>query len=243
MSYYVLKGTEDKKGPYTADELMQLLAKGEVTEETVVEQAETGALRSVREVLGGTEVQAPPVNEDVVVVPTAQKPKNSQGMLVGIIIAAVALCACVPLIGAILFPVFSQAGLAAKRTEAVAKLKEASTAMLIYAADYDGYFPPVMEETADVQGVLAEYLKSEDVWDVSDFGPEQIQTNPHLAGANSYDVEFPNRTVLFFYTPQSFRGKAVVSFVDGSAKVLDAEPLISHLFTDDFVLPASMMSD
>lgn len=49
--------------------------------------------------------------------------------------------AIIAILAAILFPVFSQAKQAAKRTQYLSQAKQAGTAIIIYTADYDDLFP------------------------------------------------------------------------------------------------------
>lgn len=51
------------------------------------------------------------------------------------------LCLCFVPIAAILFPVFSQAKVAAQRTQCMSNLKQSGLATLMYASDYDEMLP------------------------------------------------------------------------------------------------------
>ena len=48
----------------------------------------------------------------------------------------------VPILAAIVLPVFAQARLAAQRTKCVSNVKILATAQLLYSSDYDDHFPP-----------------------------------------------------------------------------------------------------
>ncbi len=57
------------------------------------------------------------------------------------LIELLVVIAIIAILAAILFPVFAQAKVAAKRTQYIAQSKQAGTAIIIYMADYDDLFP------------------------------------------------------------------------------------------------------
>lgn len=57
------------------------------------------------------------------------------------LIELLVVIAIIAILAAILFPVFAQAKEAAKKTQAISNAKQLGTATLIYATDYDDYFP------------------------------------------------------------------------------------------------------
>jgi prepilin-type N-terminal cleavage/methylation domain-containing protein len=57
------------------------------------------------------------------------------------LIELLVVIAIIAILAAILFPVFSQAKVAAKRTQYLSQSKQAGTAIIIYMADYDDLFP------------------------------------------------------------------------------------------------------
>jgi hypothetical protein len=72
--------------------------------------------------------------------PSVKKNNN----VLWIILAVLAVCGCggVVVIGAILFPVFEQAKMAATKTLALSHAKQSATGMLMYAADNNDRLPP-----------------------------------------------------------------------------------------------------
>jgi prepilin-type N-terminal cleavage/methylation domain-containing protein len=58
------------------------------------------------------------------------------------LIELLVVIAIIAILAAILFPVFAQAKEAAKKTRALAQMKQLSTAVMLYAGDYDDYFVP-----------------------------------------------------------------------------------------------------
>lgn len=68
------------------------------------------------------------------------RPKKSP--VLWILIGLLGLCTCtVPILAAILFPVFSQAKQAAINTRCLSNVKITTLGALIYAGDYDDHFP------------------------------------------------------------------------------------------------------
>lgn len=58
------------------------------------------------------------------------------------LIELLVVIAIIAILAAILFPVFAQAKLAAKKIKATAQIKQVGTATMIYMADYDDMYPP-----------------------------------------------------------------------------------------------------
>jgi hypothetical protein len=73
--------------------------------------------------------------------PAGKAQRSPAFWIIGALVAMVC-CVGVPIIAAILFPVFSQAREAAKRTESIENIKTLGTAVMIYIADYDDVYPP-----------------------------------------------------------------------------------------------------
>jgi hypothetical protein len=91
------------------------------------------------------------------------QPKKNNTVLF-IVLAAVAVCGCagVGVLAAILFPVFSQANLAAKKTLALSHAKQSGLALIMYASDYDERLPLATEwmDLASPYSKDAEIFKS-----------------------------------------------------------------------------------
>ena len=58
------------------------------------------------------------------------------------LIELLVVIAIIAILAAILFPVFAQAKQAAKKTQAIAQMKQVGTSVMIYMSDYDDMFPP-----------------------------------------------------------------------------------------------------
>ena len=57
------------------------------------------------------------------------------------LIELLVVIAIIAILAAILFPVFAQAKLAAKKTTTLSNIKQVGTATIIYATDYDDVYP------------------------------------------------------------------------------------------------------
>src|SRR5687768_14208579 len=60
------------------------------------------------------------------------------------LIELLVVIAIIAILAAILFPVFAQAREKARQTSCLSNLKQLSTAMMMYAEDSDGLFPPAV---------------------------------------------------------------------------------------------------
>ncbi|MCC7231173.1 MAG: type II secretion system protein [Fimbriimonadaceae bacterium] len=72
----------------------------------------------------------------------AQNKPNNNVLWIVLAVLAVAGCACLAILAAVLFPVFSQARFAAQRSMAISNLKQSSLAVLMYSADWNDRLPP-----------------------------------------------------------------------------------------------------
>ena len=61
------------------------------------------------------------------------------------LIELLVVIAILAVLAAILFPVFAQAKMAAKKTVCMSNLKQIQTSIVMYGTDFDGYFPRVQE--------------------------------------------------------------------------------------------------
>lgn len=70
-------------------------------------------------------------------------PQKSNNVVLWVVLAVVGVCGCGGLVvlAAVLFPVFSQAKLAAKKSLALSNVKQTGTALLLYAVDNNERYP------------------------------------------------------------------------------------------------------
>lgn len=85
------------------------------------------------------------------------------------LIELLVVIAIIAILAAILFPVFAQAKEAAKKTAALAQMKQVGTALHIYLSDYDDVFPASANRGAPGDPIIwteimAPYVKSTDVF-------------------------------------------------------------------------------
>lgn len=88
-------------------------------------------------------MQTPPPYQQRPYAQTNQPPKNNSTKIVIIVLACVLgfFCLLVPIVFAILFPVFAQAKNAAKNTACMSNLKQLCSGALMYAAENDDKLP------------------------------------------------------------------------------------------------------
>ena len=66
------------------------------------------------------------------------------------LIELLVVIAIIAILAAILFPVFARAKEAAKKTVSIAQMRQLSAAVMMYASDYDDYFPPASMRSLDI---------------------------------------------------------------------------------------------
>ena len=146
------------------------------------------------------------------------------------------------ILAAILFPVFAQARLAAKRTAAISNLKQISTSAIMYSADNDGHFPIAEHWESQLQ----KYVGGESVYyDPSSDEPKvkAFAMNSSASMAKSDWIEDPINFAMFFTTAlqrpsaqgqlESVRingGRGLIGFADGSVKATTNETLPSLIW-------------
>lgn len=98
------------------------------------------------------------------------------------LIELLVVIAIIAILAAILFPVFAQAKVAAKKTVVLSNSKQMGTAMLIYLTDFDDRFSPAIAftpqfETPSIAVTLEPYIKNFGIF-MDTFGPAQQNSNP-----------------------------------------------------------------
>lgn len=83
------------------------------------------------------------------------------------LIELLVVIAIIAILAAILFPVFAQAKLAAKKTRALAQVKQIGTALFLYTGDADDVSPTIGDASpggGDPPVTMAPYIKNNDIW-------------------------------------------------------------------------------
>lgn len=232
MRYFVVVGGADE-GPFTFDQLKDLAAKGELTPESVLRPEEGGDPVSAKS-LGGLFAAPPPPPPGYSAPPSA--PTSSPGRnpaLIAVIVCAALCVVCLPIAGAILFPVFSQARLAAQKTITITHLKSIGTAVLIYATDNDDHLPPVMTSALEAGPFIGKYInlgpKGETLDQVlksKNTRSDVLRGNPVLAGQPAFGLEQPQLTLMFFDSMDWPGGKRCVAMADGSARTIEGTAVV-----------------
>ncbi len=108
----------------------------------------------------------------------------------------------------------------ADRTKTLSNLKQVSTAMMIYMADYDDVTPYV-QSTKGAFEVMMPYMKSKEI--TKSFNPNgaKFLLNMAVAGVSAYQIENPSETILFYEDKPWPDGKRAVSFTDTTARMVD----------------------
>ena len=154
----------------------------------------------------------------------SQPPKKSSSLWIWLIVAvAGTCCGGILILAAILFPVFSQAKLAARRTIALSNTRQAALATLMYASDFDHVFPYV-QKTASAVEVLQPYTKTRAIFK-SPFQGGKIEFNLNLGGVNSTTLKTPYDIPMWMESLPDSTMSVAVAFVDGHAKQIHPQEL------------------
>jgi prepilin-type processing-associated H-X9-DG protein len=123
------------------------------------------------------------------------------------------------MMGAVLFPVFSQARVKAQEASSVSNLKQVAVGVMMYTMDYDERLPP-MRDAATMKRAVMPYVKSDEVFKDPRTG-EPYHVNPAASGKSLAQIAAPDRFVILYEASPSRDGKRAVAFVDGHVKRLD----------------------
>ena len=178
--------------------------------------------------------------------PYAEPPKkNNSTMIILIVVGAIAVggCAVIAIGAAILFPVFSQARLAAKEAQSMSNLKQIGTALQIYVSETDGRLPNAtswQRALIDARLVRDATMFEDPILGVGG-RVHGYAMNLAASGVNILALSSPDRSVVTFtskvlaadaagaegtvrLTP---RGKTLIGFADGSSKAIPPEDVRS----------------
>lgn len=144
-------------------------------------------------------------------------------------------CVIVPILGAILFPVFAHSQHAAKSTTALSNMKSVAVSVLIYQADYDDMFPITMGEDDGLYSSLAPYLA--DTESYHSFGVP-TSSNPSLAGKSALDIPDPYGTLMLFKAPPELDPDAVCAATDGSVLKVSRSDLDLEISSNSWRMPS-----
>lgn len=158
------------------------------------------------------------------------------------IIGVVGVCGCIPILAAILFPVFSQAKLAAITSQNMKQAKQIGTAMHIYLAESDDVFPPADRWTDAISPLISDPTTFDSP--ATEGGEYGYAFNEALGGINLLSIPNLEATPMIFNTtisgPNAFgsvddfalkvgKGKPVICFADASAASIKEEDELRSL--------------
>ena len=123
------------------------------------------------------------------------------------LIELLVVIAIIAILAAILFPVFARAKEAAKKTASLSQMRQLSASVMMYAGDFDDYFPPASMRTTNPSDtpiiwtqILQSYVKNKDLMIApgsdggyaEDWGTRRVQSVGY-SDATGYD---PNSTAV-----------------------------------------------
>ena len=247
MRYFVVVGGADE-GPFTFDQLKDLASRGDLRPDSVLRPEGGGEAVSAGTV-GGLFATPPPTVQPGPSYamspppPSQGAPSSSRNPVVIALIVLACLCVlCLPISAAILFPVFSQARIAAKRTISLSHMKQMTLAAAMYAATSDDHLPPVMDSGTAVRPYLLPYVNGSEaekelVFTSGNDRSHEWRGNAPLAGQETFSIKQPNLTMLFWDSQDWPGGKRIVGFADSSARVLESQAVVGAAKGDGVVSP------
>lgn len=149
--------------------------------------------------------------------------KQTNTLLIVALVVIAGMCVVILVLGALLFPVFSQARLGAKKSQSLSEAKTISLGLLMYASDHDDAMPALFETTNDLQNAIAGYVDTKAI-DFKSENPEESWYIPNLYAQQvklSWVVD-PAFSVMVYETsswPRDY-GRIVGCF-DGSAQYVE----------------------
>ncbi len=147
-----------------------------------------------------------------------------------------ALIAPCLIFAAILFPVFSQARIAAQRTQAITNVKQVGISLVMYTADHDDMYPAAK----NWEDATQEYIKSPGIMDQSFASAgvpvSRIALNRGISQKVAMEIPDPYNSVAVFLSTIStrnavggqkdvvnFQKRGIIGFVDGSTRAAPIE--------------------
>jgi prepilin-type processing-associated H-X9-DG protein len=163
-------------------------------------------------------------------------------MIIAIVMGSCAALALlmVPILGAVMFPVFSRARDSARASSCQSNAKQLALGLMMYAQDWDEQFPPAASWAKGAQV----YTKNATLTECPTFGPGKhaYAYNSWMSGRSLGKVSSPAEEPLFFesrlnkpngadamtsFDPRHIYGggkAGVVAFVDGHVRLLPSAP-------------------
>jgi len=236
--YFIFDSAGAKTGPFSKADIALFASDGRLHSDTEIEEAESGRRVTVASVMGSMPPPVQPAPQATYQPQYEQPPmaakKNNTGLIVTIVVVAV-LCSCFPIMGAILFPVFSQAKSAAKKTQALSNIKQLATAVMIYQADYDDRFPIGMGDQRKFKDQTFPYVKNSEVFFVLG---KPIESNPELAGVDATKLKNHSEIIMLWGFAPALENKGVVATADSAAYVTDKNALELAISSGTYINPA-----
>ncbi len=160
--------------------------------------------------------------------------KNNTTLIVVVVVLAVGGLCILPVLAAILFPVFAQARQAAQRTQGLSGMKQLGTGILIYGADFDDHFPPAMESARALEPAIGRFVKMPGAFESRNPRGGEILGDKRLSGRNQMNLVDPPNTIMLYDSLPWSGDRSPVARADGSAKIIPFASINSLMTPDPF---------
>jgi len=152
------------------------------------------------------------------------------------LIELLVVIAIIAILAAILFPVFAQAKLAAKKTSALSNTKQLATSYNLYLGDYDDTTEQIPSTCADWWGPILPYFKSIDLIMSSERNDKDTNACRNALGA------YKLSSFGYNWGPFGWRGGGLLN-PDGTGKSATSvvEPANTYVFGDTYDTPRATL--
>lgn len=168
---------------------------------------------------------------------------NKTAPWVWVLVGLAGMCVICGVIGAaVLFPVFAQARLAARKSVSVSQAKRVATAVMMYSADFDDTMPPI-KDGAQMYSLLEKYVDNSNSYS-SDRTKKLMKEK---AAGYTWDMDVSGKDLVsisnvseswMFYSSEPAESKTVsLAYLDGHVRAVDRGDLASKTVKPIFEKP------
>jgi hypothetical protein len=238
-TYHVIGADGSTYGPADFATLKEWVKDGRILPSTMLINDQTSVRLQARYVPGlidpSTEAAAPPHQSQGYAAPVEAPKKTSTGWLIAAVVVIAGCAGCGVVGAAILFPVFAQSKEAARRTAALSNIKQLSTAMIMYASDYDDRYPLAMDSARTFGPVINAYVRNRSMFMSMNPAGGEIMGNKRLSGKPMEKLLYPAETVAIYDSLPWRDNKGLVGYADGHALLRDPySTVMAQLQRDPF---------
>jgi len=209
----------EQKGPYSPEQVREMLAAGEITPDTLAWHAGLSEWRSVAALLAPP---PPPAGALPPPPPTAAQ-KGLSGWVIALIVCGCLLVLCLPCCCGVALGPITVGIKKAKETASIQQARAISLAMSAYATDHNGNYPDGKTSTEVFQKLLDEkYVTDPAIFYVEMPGKTKATSGPITSQNVSFDVTSGVNSSSSDAVPVVFLTGYIVTYTPGASAVRDS---------------------